>query len=265
MDLIGKYEDKQFPANRRFIIDALTAGTNRSSIYGLLELDVTQGRDSLRKNRRGSGEYLSFTGWIMKCIAQAVSENKEVQAYRQGNKRLITFEDVDISLVAERFVDGKSHHFPCVVRKAQEKSVEEISLEILAAKQEKLSDGTVVLGEKRAFLEKVARWAPTFARRMFWRKMKRDAFLTKKTMGTVSITSLSMFGKTSGYVIPAGIHNLGFGLGSITPKPAIVKGVVQTRQYLHMTIIANHEVIDGAPLARFVTRLSELVEGGFGL
>jgi len=36
------------------------------------------------KNTKRTGEQLSFTAWIMKCIGQAVSEHKEVHAIRKG-------------------------------------------------------------------------------------------------------------------------------------------------------------------------------------
>jgi pyruvate/2-oxoglutarate dehydrogenase complex dihydrolipoamide acyltransferase (E2) component len=265
MDLIGKHEEKPFPSNRRFLIDGLIAGVNKSPVYGLLELDVTRGRERLRQYRMESGKYVSFTGWIIKCIAQAVSEQPNIQTYRHGWRRMVTFEDVDVSTIIERQIEGVSINFPSVIRKANTKTIEEISAEIKSVKDEKLRDSTFVLGEKRTLMETIGRWAPTFARRLFWRYMKRNAYLTKKTMGTVGVTSLSSFSGTSGYIISNSIHNLTFGLGSVTRKPGVIGDNVEIRQYLCMTVIANHEVIDGAPLARFISRLTELIETQFGL
>ncbi len=34
---------------------------------------------------------------------------------------------------------------------------------------------------------------------------------------------------------------------------------------LCLTVCFDHDIIDGAPAARFVTRLKELIESGFGL
>jgi pyruvate/2-oxoglutarate dehydrogenase complex dihydrolipoamide acyltransferase (E2) component len=34
---------------------------------------------------------------------------------------------------------------------------------------------------------------------------------------------------------------------------------------LSLTVIFDHDVVDGAPAARFVKRLVELIEGGYGL
>jgi pyruvate/2-oxoglutarate dehydrogenase complex dihydrolipoamide acyltransferase (E2) component len=34
---------------------------------------------------------------------------------------------------------------------------------------------------------------------------------------------------------------------------------------LSLTVVFDHDVVDGAPAARFVQRLVELIEGGYGL
>ncbi|HEX2349635.1 MAG TPA: 2-oxo acid dehydrogenase subunit E2, partial [Ktedonobacterales bacterium] len=40
---------------------------------------------------------------------------------------------------------------------------------------------------------------------------------------------------------------------------------VTTREYLDLTISVDHDIIDGAPAARFTRRLKELIERGYGL
>jgi pyruvate/2-oxoglutarate dehydrogenase complex dihydrolipoamide acyltransferase (E2) component len=44
-----------------------------------------------------------------------------------------------------------------------------------------------------------------------------------------------------------------------------VDGRIESREYLSLTIIFDHDVIDGAPAARFTRRLVELIESGYGL
>jgi pyruvate/2-oxoglutarate dehydrogenase complex dihydrolipoamide acyltransferase (E2) component len=44
-----------------------------------------------------------------------------------------------------------------------------------------------------------------------------------------------------------------------------VEGRIETRQALSLTIIFDHDVIDGAPATRFTRRLVELIESGYGL
>jgi len=61
------------------------------------------------------------------------------------------------------------------------------------------------------------------------------------------------------------IHPICFALGSIVKKPGIFEGEITPREYLYMTVLINHDVIDGAPAARFISRLTALMEGGYGL
>ncbi len=60
-------------------------------------------------------------------------------------------------------------------------------------------------------------------------------------------------------------HSLFLTLGGITEKPGVVDGHIAIREYLSLTVSLDHDSIDGAPAARFVTRLKELIESGFGL
>jgi pyruvate/2-oxoglutarate dehydrogenase complex dihydrolipoamide acyltransferase (E2) component len=66
-------------------------------------------------------------------------------------------------------------------------------------------------------------------------------------------------------IIPVSFHPICFALGSIVKKPEVFKNEIQIREFHQMTILIDHDVIDGAPATRFVARLTELIEGGFGL
>jgi len=58
----------------------------------------------------------------MKCIRQAVNEHKYVQAMRKG-KKIVIFDDVDISVMVERVVGDRFFPVIFVVAKGkQEKS-----------------------------------------------------------------------------------------------------------------------------------------------
>ena len=84
--------------------------------------------------------------------------------------------------------------------------------------------------------------------------------------GTVGITAVGMFGEGHGGwgIFPMN-HTLGLVVGSIAWKPAVVEGRIEPREILNLTVVFDHDVIDGAPAARFVHRLVELIESGAGL
>jgi len=54
-------------------------------------------------------------------------------------------------------------------------------------------------------------------------------------------------------------------LGGIVEKPGVVDGCIAIREYLDLTLLFDHDVIDGAPAARFTARFQELIESAYGL
>jgi pyruvate/2-oxoglutarate dehydrogenase complex dihydrolipoamide acyltransferase (E2) component len=87
----------------------------------------------------------------------------------------------------------------------------------------------------------------------------------KKYWGTVGITAVGMFGKGAGWGIPPATPTLMITLGGIGEKPGVVDGHITMRDYLSLTISFDHDIIDGAPAARFTQRLKDLIESGYGL
>lgn len=261
------YTIEGFPSSRQSTFDAGYIGLRKHHIKALIELDVTTPRRLIKEYRNRTNRQLSFTAWILKCISQAVAENRRVHAVRKGNNQLVIFDDVDISLVVEREVKGQKVPLPVVIRKVNEKSLQEIQTEIIAAKEQAIgSEEDYVLGEN-AF-----KWAmklyvslPQFIRIFIWKMMQKNPFRLKKMSGTIIVTSVGMMGKVKGWVIPVSPLPVCFALGSIVKKPGVVEDRIEIRESLFMTILIDHDVIDGAPAARFVSRLSELIENGHGL
>ena len=84
--------------------------------------------------------------------------------------------------------------------------------------------------------------------------------------GTVVITSVGMFARGGGWGIGfLPMHTLGLTLGGIAEKPGVVDGRIEIREYLDLTISVDHDIVDGAPMARFARELVSLIESGYGL
>jgi sterol 3beta-glucosyltransferase len=69
----------------------------------------------------------------------------------------------------------------------------------------------------------------------------------------------------TGWGIPVSNHTLQVTLGGIAEKPGVVDSRIEIREYLSVTVSFDHDIVDGAPAARFIQRLKELVESGYGL
>src|SRR5690242_18099987 len=91
-----------YPRYQRFAAAAAQTKRHQQLIHGLLEVDVTSARDMLRAHKVGTGESLSFTAFLAGCVARAVDDDRAVQAFHYGGKRLVLFDDVDISTRVER-------------------------------------------------------------------------------------------------------------------------------------------------------------------
>jgi hypothetical protein len=84
---------------------------------------------------------------------------------------------------------------------------------------------------------------------------------SRRQIGTIAVTSIGMFGAGAGYgLTPLTFMSLELIVGGISQQPRVVDGQVQVREVLNLTIAIDHDVIDGAPAARFAAELRELIE-----
>lgn len=262
---IGHYEITEFPKLRIPTLDFLSLGENKHYVKGLVEFDVTNGRNKIREHKKNTGEKISFTAWFLKCIGQAASEYKEVHSMMRGKNKIITFEDVDISITVEKEVDGEKTPMPLVIRKTNKKTVKQINAEIRKAQSEEVSEATVLGSHSMKEDVKTYVSLPRFMRKFILKRRFKDPIKVKQIMGTIVVTSVGMFGKFHGWPIPTTYHPLAFGIGGITKKPGVIKEKIEIREYLTVTVLFNHDVVDGAPATRFISRLGELIESEFGL
>jgi pyruvate/2-oxoglutarate dehydrogenase complex dihydrolipoamide acyltransferase (E2) component len=94
----------------------------------------------------------------------------------------------------------------------------------------------------------------------FW-GLKKNPKWFRRMSGTVIITSIGMFGKGGGWGIGfLPMHTMGLTVGGIVQKPGVHEGQIAIREYLNLTMSFDHDVVDGAPAARFARKLTELVE-----
>src|SRR5438874_1228793 len=125
------YQVVPYPKMQRLEALAYRSVQHKSMIHGLLEVDVTRARAFLREYKAITGESLSFTAFLIACLAKAVDEHKAVQAYRKGSKRLILFEDVDVYTPIERNGAGQKQILPSIIRAANRKTLREIDHETI--------------------------------------------------------------------------------------------------------------------------------------
>ena len=177
----------------------------------------------------------------------------------------MVFEDIDISIMVEKVVEGNRVPLPLLIRKTNEKTVEAIHAEIQAAQRQQIKDESdYVLTEDKIprSLMRLYYTLPQWMRLFLIKRILRNPHRSKAMMGTAIITSVRTAGHLSGWIIPKAMHNLCFALGPIVKKPWVVAKRIEIRDILHLTVLVDHDVVDGAPAARFTARLLAHVQKG---
>ena len=264
----SQFYEIPYPSSRQLTFDVGRIGLAKHHVRALLEVDVTEARRLIKQSRH-SGRKISFTSWLIKSIADCVALHPPIAGINDARRnKVLVFEDVDISIVVEKDVDGVRVPLPYVIRKADKKTLTQIQDEIEAAKSQKVeSEGDYVLGE-----EQNALGMKLFVRLPQWLRLILMHLLVlnhpqrvKDMMGTVMITTAGMIGHTRGWIMPFGMHPLCLAFGSLNEQAAVYKGEIQKREILHLTVLIDHDVIDGVPAARFVDDLVKKLQAGFGL
>jgi pyruvate/2-oxoglutarate dehydrogenase complex dihydrolipoamide acyltransferase (E2) component len=235
------------------------------AIYGLLEVDVTVARRFIAEHKARTGETLSFTGYLTYCLARAVDEDKSVQACLKGRRQLVIFDDVDVALMIERKLGEKTALMGHIIRGANRKTYREIHQEIRTVQSEPVPPGRGMPNWFRSAM--LLPWPLSrLVKALLGIVTRHDPAIRVSMTGTVAVTSVGMFGGGhSGWGLTPTGNSLGLMVGGTAWKPAVVEGRVEPREILSLTVVFDHDVVDGAPAARFTRRLIELIESGHGL
>lgn len=250
-----------YPRSRAFVVDAAHVASRKHMIHGLVEFDVTEPRRILREHQERTGESLSFTAFVLHCAGAAVAEDRLVHAYRDWRGRLVLFEDVDINTIVEIELEDRRFPLAHVVRATDRRSVRDLHDEIRSVK----ARGSGNYDDRMVNLLRLYTRLPGPLRRLAYRLAALNPEWQKRIGGTVSVTAVGMFGEGGGWGIPIPLYTLNLTLGGISWKPAVIDGQIIPRKVLDVTLSFDHDIVDGAPAARFANRLKGLIEGGYGL
>ena len=252
---------KAFSKDREIVIDSLRVSNHKHIIHALLDVDVTLARQRIRSYQEQKGKKLSFTAFILFCLGKAVSEHKITHAYRDWRRQLVLFDQVDVTTIIE--VQRKNQTFPLahIMRSTNERTVLDMTQEI---RRIQADPGQSPSGQKWHLIG-LYNWVPAFLRTLLLRGMLRFPEWVKQNIGTVGVTAVGMFGQGSGWGIPMPIYTLNLTLGGISEKPGVSAGQIAIREYLDLTISVDHDIVDGAPLARFANSLRTKIVNGEGL
>ena len=262
----GQYKLIRPSLHRQFTADAFAALPEPHMMVAMIELDVTTAVEAIAA-RRSSGARLSLFAFVVRCIAVAMAEHPKLNTVRHG-RRVVQFDDVDISVPVEVDEAGERQPREIVLRRTQDLSVERI-YEVLASGRERHAKGGELGHEDRwnRRLFALLSWLPRFVRVALFRWMIADAFRIKERAGTTIVTSVGKFASLpgAGFTFTTGPRAATFVVGAAVKKPWIHEGSIAARDILSLTLMLDHDLIDGGDAARFAVRLAALLEQAHGL
>ena len=247
------YRIQQFPRQRAVVIDSGYLGARRHISYALIEIDVTHPRRVMDAWEAARGEKLSFTAYLLACLSSALQAFPEVQAYRDWRGRLVLFDDVDIVTLIEPQA-GKVA-IPHIMRAVNNRTVDDLTAEIRQVQAQPASSA------QSHGLARLGVYAPRPARMLSYWALRKNPLRMKELAGTAVLTSVGMFGQGGGWGVSfLPMHTFGMLVGGITERLALDNDKLVRHEMLCVTLSFDHDIVDGAPAARFTNFLRQQIE-----
>ena len=240
--------------NRRAVIASATVTKEKNAIHCIAEVDITEPRRIIREHFTRTGEKLSLTAYLVTCLAHVVKKHPEVNSFHKGRNQII-LDDVSINVLIEREINGERVPEPLGINKAQLKTYRQIHSEIREAQK--------TSGKNLGSLTGMTwiRFIPDFLLRTFIRIADRNIKMAKR-YGKICVTAVGMFNKDAVWFIPHGTATVLVTVGGISEKVVLADDKPVAKEYLCLTISFDHNIIDGAPAARFVKDYTETIKSG---
>lgn len=251
------YKSQPLTINRRAVIASATVTKEKNTIHSFSEIDITVPRHIIKTHFEKTGEKLSLTAYIVSCLAQTIKNFPQFNSFIKG-RRLIILDDITISVLVEREIQGEKVPEPIGIKKTQEKTPFDIQLEIRKA-QKQVSDKLGSLSDNK-WLQLI----PSFLLKSFIRIADKNIRMAKG-YGKIAVTSVGMFSKEAIWFIPHGSATVLLTVGSIGKKVVEIDGQFVSREHLCLTVSFDHNIVDGAPASRFMNQLLETLKSGHSL
>jgi len=175
----------------------------------------------VRMDLKQKGSPVTMTDLIHKAVVRAILENPEMQAIIDGDDMILPAE-VHLGFAVAR---GDELLVPVI------KNAHRLNLNEMAVERRRLTD---------AVLEGV---------------IKPEELQG----GTFTVTNLGPYGIDFFTPVLYPKQSAILGIGRIVERPVLENGNVRSAQFMTLSLTVDHQVINGAPAARFLARLAELL------
>ena len=248
------YRSEPLTFNRQMVAASASVTKEKNTIHCITETDISFPRRLMKEHFEKTGEKISLTAYIVRCLASVIQDHPEFNSFIRG-RRLIILDDLTISVLIERELDKEKVPEPIGILKAQDKTIRQIQSEIRDAQKNK--------GDKLGNLSGATwvRFIPNFLLRAFVRIAEKNIRMAQR-YGKVCVTAVGMFSKDAAWFIPHGSATVLVTVGGISGKIVETEGNFVSREHLCLTVSFDHNIVDGAPAARFTSQFTDIIKSG---
>jgi pyruvate/2-oxoglutarate dehydrogenase complex dihydrolipoamide acyltransferase (E2) component len=222
-------------------------------MYGLMDVDVTTANRLLASH----DPPWSLTAFVVASVARAAAAHPEVHAYRNWRGQLVTHHHyVDVATMVEISTPQGPIAIPHVLRDADIRAVPELTAELRQVKRDPTASFSGRLLERAApAATRIPGAMPAMCAVM------ARSVTARQHVGTIAVTAVGMFAGGAGFgITPLTVMSLDVIVGGMSKRPRVIDGQVSVRDVLDLTLAIDHNVVDGAPAARFGAELRALLE-----
>jgi pyruvate/2-oxoglutarate dehydrogenase complex dihydrolipoamide acyltransferase (E2) component len=246
-------------ANRHLIHDLLARARKfHAPVTGSLELDVTDTRLRIQEDRR-AGRRIGLVSYLVRATALLVQQRPLLQRHLfttwYGRTREVVFDHITCTLIVSRKgPDGEPILLPLLLENVDRRSIEEIDAIIAEHRDRPIEE----LEQFKA-LERVKK-APRLALSWFSYKARSDPEFYLKYFGTYGLSSLIDPGGGINGLSTYANTAVAFLPSTLKMRPWVVRGKIVPREILNMSVVVDHNLIDGAEALKISHLLRDLVE-----
>ncbi|HNQ69598.1 MAG TPA: 2-oxo acid dehydrogenase subunit E2 [Bacteroidales bacterium] len=251
---MASYKKMPLSFGRRMVAASASVTKDKNAIHCISEVDITKPRDLIKKHFEKTGEKLSLTAYIVACLSNVIKDYPQFNSFIKG-KKLILLDDITISVLIEREIDGGKVPEPIGIQKAQYKTYLQMHKEIREAKNQQTDKLGSLSGKIWINL------IPSFFLRLMIRMADKNIYMAKK-YGKIAVTAIGMYCKEPIWCIPHGSATVLLTIGSIDKKVIELDNQFVSREHLCLSVSFDHDIIDGAPASRFMNDLINEIKSG---
>ncbi len=247
-----KYIVRKLPFLRKAVIASASVTRQKNTIHSFTEIDISMVKEKILIYESFKNYKISFTGYIVSCLSKTIEKYPELNSFISGN-RIIQINPINISVLIERNINNVNVPEPLVINECNKSSVVDISNTIRNAKD--------IKGQNLGDLSnnKLINIIPGFLLKTFVKIADKNIKMGIK-YGKLAVTAIGMNCNKPLWFLPHGSATVLLSVGSIIKRLVKSEKGIEEKEFLCLTASFDHDLIDGAPAARFMKELIEEIE-----